>query len=182
MSLFSLCTHGLCTESRLSSKKHGSSRLIVRCPPRSHQLQVGKFSATLSPVYTTIRSVFFGLLFLLVSYQSSLFSKKLKLKTQTSASPSLIIFITSADVLWEQVGSISSHDVDHFTSSYVFSSLLLLSVLPPWFALLHCTVTVVVSPQGRFPLSHSPGPLGGTGRGRRLQLPPHWPLRSCLWP
>ena len=63
MSLFSLCTHGLCTESRLSSKKHGSSRLIVRCPPRSHQLQVGKFSATLSPVYATIRSVFFGLLF-----------------------------------------------------------------------------------------------------------------------
>ena len=26
---------------------------------------------------------------------------------------------SSADVLWEQVGSISSHDVDHFTSSYV---------------------------------------------------------------
>ena len=54
MSLFSLCTHGLCTESRLSSKKHGSSRLIVRCPPRSHQLQVGKFSSTLSPVYATL--------------------------------------------------------------------------------------------------------------------------------
>ena len=50
-------------ESRLSSKKHGSSRFIARCPPRSHQLQVGKFSATLSPVYTTIRSVFFRLLF-----------------------------------------------------------------------------------------------------------------------
>ena len=36
-----------------------------------------------NPVYAIIRSVFFGLLFLLVSYQSSLFSKKLKLKTQT---------------------------------------------------------------------------------------------------
>ena len=63
MSLFYLCTLGLCMESRLSSKKHGSSRFIARCPPRSHQLQVGKFSATLSPVYATIRNVFFGLLF-----------------------------------------------------------------------------------------------------------------------
>ena len=93
MSLFSLCTHGLCTESRLSSKKHGSSRLIVRCPPRSHQLQVGKFSSTLSPVYATIRSVFFGLLFLLVSLSVFSFLEETQSQnSNSSASPSLMIF------------------------------------------------------------------------------------------
>ena len=151
-------------------QKHGSNRL------RRHQLPVWKFSATFSPVYAIIRSVFFGLLFLLVSYQSSLFSKKLKLFCFSFID--YLHYISRCIMGAGRLNILPRRRPLYILACRtlsVFSSLLLLSVLPPWFALLHCTV--VVSPQGGFPLSHSPGPLGGTGRGRRLQLPPHWPLR-----
>ena len=53
-------------------------------------LHVGKFSSTLSPVYVTIRSVFIGLSFLLVSNQSPLLSKFLITQTPLSCPSPLI--------------------------------------------------------------------------------------------
>ena len=83
-------------------QKHGSSRFITVT-----SLHVGKFSSTLSPVYVTIRSVFIGLSFLLVSNQSPLLSKFLITQTPLSC-PSPLIRTTTLHCSGESCSSESS--------------------------------------------------------------------------